>query len=256
MSQKKLYVAAIVAGTAALAGCDLSGGGLPSGTIATATPTPAPNASATPIAFAGFPSNATLTGRVFFEGGDPGEALTMQYKVVATNARSSVTADTDKAGYFHWTNIPDSQGVQVIWDDGNKSAVTDADFNVAGLFVSAPVQATTNPSKTVPMVTMDIKWKPAPSPSINGTTNGTFSFTRIPSLDVTYEIAVFDTNKSAKASKVVADGASSADLSTVSAYSSLASGKYLYQIKFYAKGGTFGSTSHLFGSTKYLPFNK
>ncbi|MEB3203610.1 MAG: hypothetical protein VKP57_02815 [Candidatus Sericytochromatia bacterium] len=251
MSQKKLLAAALVAGTAALAGCDPTGAGLGT-TLPVATPTPA--ATATPIAFAGFPSNATVTGRVLFEGGAPGESLNIQYKTVG-GSRSSVTADSDKNGYFSFSNIPDAQAVQLIWDDGNASAVTDADFNVAGLFVSAPVVAKTNPDKMNPMVTMDIKWKPAPTPALNAKTNGTFSFTRIPNLEATYEIAIFDTNKSAKASKVVGDGATSADLTTVSAYSSLAAGNYLYQIKFYAKNGTFGG-SNLFGSTKYMPFQK
>lgn len=254
MSQKKFALAAGVSVAAlAMVGCDPSA--LVPGNTGLITTSPTPSAIATPFQFAGFPSNATLTGRVLFEGGDPGEALTMQYKTVGGN-RSSVTADSDQGGYFHWTNIQDSQAVQVIWDDGNKAAVTDADFNVAGLFVTAPIQATTNPSRTIPMVTLDIKWKPSPNPSINATSTGVFSFNRIPGLDVSYEIAIFNQDKTAVTSKVVADGATSADLSSDAKYMGLTpGGTYLYQIKFYAKGGTFGA-GNLFGSTKYLPFKK
>jgi hypothetical protein len=248
MSHKTFLAAALVAGTAVLAGCDPTGAGF-GPTLPVATPA----ATATPVAFAGFPSNATVTGRVLFDGGAPGESLNIQYKT--GGSRSSVTADSDKNGYFSFSNIPDAQAVQLIWDDSNAFVVTDADFNVAGLFVSAPVVAKTNPDKMNPMVTMDIKWKPAPTPALNAKTNGTFSFTRIPNLEATYEIAIFDASKSAKASKVVADGAASADLTTVFEYSSLAAGNYLYQIKFYAKTGTFGG-SNLYGSTKYMPFQK
>ncbi|MEB3238112.1 MAG: hypothetical protein VKO64_10880 [Candidatus Sericytochromatia bacterium] len=255
MSQKKLYVAAIVAGTAALAGCDLSGG-LPSGTIATATPTPAPNASATPIAFAGFPSNATLTGRVTFNGGAPG-VIDLEYKTPGGN-RSPVTAKTDANGYFSWDNIAEGTAVQVIWDDGNKSAVTTSDFNVPGIFVSDAVQAKASPDKMNPMVKMDIQWQPNPSPAIGTSANGTFGFSAvIANLDAKYQVSIFGTDKKAKFTVDIPSGATSVNLSGNSNYIGLPTGDYFYQIKFFKNdsSASFGG-SNFYGSTKYIPFKK
>ncbi len=232
---KALRIAAGVAaaaGVLAIAGCPLFPGLTPT------TPT-----------FAGYPTDSKLTGRFTFGGNAPPTTpLTAQYKP-AGGTKTSVTAKTDAGGYFYFKDVA-AGDYQFIWDDGGEEVKT-GDVNTAGIFVGDPV--TSPPTQfTTPQQTLDLKWEPKPSPAPGAeVTKGTataFTFNAIPNLDATYQIAIFNSAKSAQTPK--AEGAASPlNVDT----SSLAAGDYYYQIKFIKKGGTFGG-KNFYGLTKYIAF--
>lgn len=225
--------AAAAAGVLAIAGCPL--GGLIPGTQ--------------PSPFAGFPSDAKLTGRFTFGGNPPPQQLQAQYKKSGASARETPKATTDSGGYFYFKDVA-AGDYQLIWDDGGEE-VKSGDVNTAGLYVSDPV---TSPpaSLATPQVTMDLKWEPKASPGPGGeATKGTatsFTFNAFPNLDATYQISIFNTSRQAQTPTATAN-ASPIAVDT----SSLTAGSYLYQIKFFKKGGTFGG-KNFYGSTKYIGF--
>ena len=266
MFQKKSLLGASVAlSTLALVGCNLAGG-LP--TTTNPSPTPSPAASSAPASFVGFPTGSALTGRFTFDEGNPGEGL----QVIARNSSKQRLANavtSDKAGYFAFkpgTSTNDVQvdsSYQLIFDDQNPTTVTDPKFNVAGLFVTQPVKAISNPSTLVPMVTADIAWSPNPVPTVDGSTSGKFTFTKNSKwTNVSYQVAIFQKTVSNTYSALATLDVPSSDSSVTwdkmttgkSPNTVVSPGNYYFQIKFCTSSKSFGDTDALFGSTKYIPF--
>lgn len=197
-----------------------------------------------------FPPGAKLTGRFTFGGNSPPQLLTAQYKKAGAGSRETARATTDTGGHFFFEDVP-AGDYQFIWDDGGDEVKT-GDVNTMGIFVSDPVTSPPG-SLTAPQRTMDLRWEPRPRPGPGGEaikgTSTAFTFETVPYLDATYQISIFNASRQAQTPTATAN-ASPISLDT----SSLSAGSYVYMIKFFKKGDTFGG-KNFYGATKYISFS-
>lgn len=201
---------------------------------------------------------STVSGRVTFGGGNPGQALTIGLKKFdgSTYQKLATTTRTDNQGNYAFSDPTLSGGrYQAMYDDGGQE-VTDATVNTVGAYVT---EAKESPATQ----NFDVKWEFAPSITPNSTFTvgtSTFGFAANPNAPgAEYQIAVADANKSVKWSSAWAsttsfgwNGKEGSETNSPTGVDR-AAGKHYYQVKFRKAGTSFGGAG-FYGQTKWVPF--
>lgn len=240
MTIKKLGLAiATAASVTALAGCPTTG--LPPGTGTGA---------------------AAVSGRVTFNGGNPGQALTLGLKKFDGSAWQKLnrTTTTDNSGNYAFTGTDLTAGRYQVFYDDQGSVVTDPTTNTVGIYNSAGSEVTAAASATIGF---DVGWAFSPSITPNSTFSigtSTFGFaanSNAPGAE--YQIAVGDAAKSVKWSSAWAsttsfawNGNEGSETNTPTG-TARPEGAHFYLVKFRKAGTTFGGEG-FYGQTKWVPF--
>lgn len=229
--------------------------------LATAILTPTPGCGNLPGATTP-PTGQTpsLSGRVSFKGGDPGQALALSLKKFdgASWQRQSTSTTSDTKGNFAFSSLNNGR-YQVFYDDGGQ-VITDPLINTVGAYVSTGIDVA---SGSTANSNFDVAWPFNPSIAPNGTfTVGTSTFgfaanSNTPGAE--YQVLVADSNKSAVWSSAWGATTSfgwngnrgSETLSPTG--SKVSSGSHFYQVKFRKAGTSFGGDG-FYGQTKWVPF--
>ncbi|HEY9854191.1 MAG TPA: hypothetical protein V6D05_00550, partial [Stenomitos sp.] len=206
-----------------------------------------------------------VSGRITFDGGEPGAALTLGLKKFngSTFDKLTVTTTTDTKGNYAFTDTSLTAGkYQVFYDDGGQ-VMSAADVNTVGAYISAAVDASASATQSV---NFDVKWLISPTITPGATYQvGTSSFgwaanTNAPNAE--YQVLVADAASSSVFSSAFKtrtsldwngkrSSANDTDKDTPTG-SALATGKYYYQIKFQKAGTTFLGQG-FYGQTKWIP---
>ena len=226
----------------AMAGCTSLPG-------STTTPTPAPSAT-----------TYQLSGRITFQNGDPGQALSLGLKVYdgAKWQKETATYSTDASGDYGINGLTPGW-YQVFYDDGGQVVQTSA-VNTTGMYNSASASVTTTGNATI---NFDVGWSFSPTiaPNANfqvGTSS--FGWAANPNTpDAQYQVLICDDAASTSVWSSPWAATTTASWNGVGNSGSyngttVPAGKYYYLIKFQKTGTSFGGDGY-YGQTKWVPFN-
>lgn len=208
------------------------------------------------------PGAAPISGRITFNGGNPGQALTLGLKKFDGSAwqKLSRTTTTDNSGNYSFTGTDITAGRYQVFYDDQGTTVTDPTVNTVGIYNSQGADVTSGASASIGF---DVGWTFSPSIAPNATfTVGTSTFgfaanTNAPGAE--YQVAVGDANKSVRWSSAWAtttsfswNGKEGSETNAPTGADRPA-GAHFYLIKFRKAGTAFGGDG-FYGQTKWVPF--